>query len=84
MTNEAVHAGGEQAGALHCAGVTGEMVLMELLDAVIDRNADILERASGDMDTISHDITQWPEAPRVPATAKPLFRSQKRSATRAI
>jgi magnesium transporter len=38
------------------AGITGEMVLMELLDAVIDRNADILERAGGDMDTISHDI----------------------------
>jgi magnesium transporter len=40
-----------------CApGITGEMVLMELLDAVIDRNADILERAGGDMDAISHDI----------------------------
>src|SRR6201746_123545 len=40
-----------------CApGITGEMVLMELLDAVIDRNADILERAGGDMDNISHDI----------------------------
>jgi magnesium transporter len=40
-----------------CApGITGEMVLMELLDAVIDRNADILERAGGDMDTISHHI----------------------------
>src|SRR5207247_11386110 len=37
-------------------GITGEMVLMELLDAVIDRTADILERAGGDMDTISHDI----------------------------
>ncbi len=37
-------------------GVTGEMVLMELLDAVIDRNADILERAGGDMDAISHEI----------------------------
>src|ERR1700748_1544862 len=37
-------------------GVTGEMVLMELLDAVIDRNADILERAGADMDGISHDI----------------------------
>ena len=32
------------------------MVLMELLDAVIDRNADILERAGSDMDNISHDI----------------------------
>src|ERR1700731_2017916 len=43
--------------ARSCApGITGEMVLMELLDAVIDRNADILERAGGDMDTISHEI----------------------------
>src|SRR5476651_1881 len=33
-------------------GITGEMVLMELLDAVIDRNADILERAGSDMDSI--------------------------------
>jgi magnesium transporter len=40
-----------------CApAITGEMVLMELLDAVIDRNADILERAGSDMDSISHDI----------------------------
>jgi len=40
-----------------CApGITGEMVLMELLDAVIDRNADILERAGGEMDVISHQI----------------------------
>jgi magnesium transporter len=38
------------------SGITGEMVLMELLDAVIDRNADILERAGGDMDAIGHDI----------------------------
>src|SRR5258708_6331524 len=38
------------------AGIAGEMVLMELLDAVIGRNADILERAGGDMDTISHHI----------------------------
>jgi magnesium transporter len=37
-------------------GITGEMVLMELLDAVIDRNADILERAGADMDAISHEI----------------------------
>jgi magnesium transporter len=38
------------------AGITGEMVLMELLDAVIDRNADILERAGSEMDAISHQI----------------------------
>ncbi len=43
--------------ARYCApAITGEMVLMELIDAVIDRNADILERAGGDMDAISHDI----------------------------
>jgi magnesium transporter len=40
-----------------CASsITGEMVLMELLDAIIDRNADILERAGADMDAISHEI----------------------------
>ncbi len=43
--------------ARYCApSITGEVVLMELIDAVIDRNADILERAGGDMDAISHDI----------------------------
>src|SRR3954469_2074087 len=43
--------------ARSCApGITGEMVLMELIDAVIDRNADILERAGADMDMISHQI----------------------------
>jgi len=43
--------------ARSCAsGITGEMVLMELLDAVIDRNADILERTGGDVDAISHEI----------------------------
>src|SRR3979409_2129656 len=37
-------------------GITGEMVLMELIDAVIDRNADTRERAGADMDMISHEI----------------------------
>jgi len=37
------------------AGVTGEMVLMELLDAVIDRCADILERIGVDVDTVIVD-----------------------------
>jgi magnesium transporter len=46
------------------AGITGEMVLMELLDAVIDRNADILERAGGDMDNISHSIFEPAGQPR--------------------
>jgi len=38
------------------AGITGEMVLMELLDAVIDRCADILERIGADVDQVSHEI----------------------------
>ncbi|MDA9463475.1 magnesium transporter CorA family protein [Bradyrhizobium sp. CCBAU 53415] len=43
--------------------VTGEMVLMELLDAVIDRCADILERCGTDIDQVSHDIFE-PESER--------------------
>jgi magnesium transporter len=35
---------------------TGETVLMELLDAVIDREADLLERIGIDVDGVSHDI----------------------------
>jgi magnesium transporter len=38
------------------AGITGETVLMELLDAVIDRSADILEKIGADVDQLSHDI----------------------------
>ena len=45
------------------AGITGEMVLMELLDAVIDRCADILEKAGADVDQVSHDIFE-PESER--------------------
>ena len=36
--------------------ISGEQVLMELLDAVIDRCADILERVGTDLDQVSHDI----------------------------
>jgi len=44
-------------------GITGEMVLMELLDAVIDRCADILERCGMEIDQVSHDIFE-PESER--------------------
>jgi len=44
-------------------GITGEMVLMELVDAVIDRCADILERVGADVDQVSHDIFE-PESER--------------------
>jgi magnesium transporter len=47
-----------------CApNIGGEMVLMELLDAVIDRCADILERAGSEIDQVSHDIFE-PESER--------------------
>jgi magnesium transporter len=35
---------------------TGETVMMDILDAVIDRAADILERIAGDVDAVSRDI----------------------------
>jgi magnesium transporter len=38
------------------ANVNGESVLMELLDAVIDRAADILERIGAEVDQVSHGI----------------------------
>src|SRR5215210_1963386 len=44
-------------------GISGEMVLMELLDAVIDRCADILERCGAEIDQVSHDIFE-PESAR--------------------
>jgi magnesium transporter len=47
--------------------VTGELVLMELLDAVIDRAADILERISTNVDQVSHDIFE----PEVDDRARP-------------
>ena len=41
--------------------------MMDLLDAVIDRAADILERAAADIDHVSHDIFE-PEGRRVDRT----------------
>jgi magnesium transporter len=50
--------------ARNCSpSITGEMILVELLDAVIDRCADILERIGADVDTVSHDIFE-PESAR--------------------
>jgi magnesium transporter len=43
--------------ARHCSpNVSGESVLTDLLDAVIDRAADILERIGTEVDQVSHDI----------------------------
>jgi magnesium transporter len=47
--------------------VNGESVLMDLLDAVIDRAADILERVGLEVDQVSHDIFE-PEDARADRT----------------
>jgi len=44
--------------------ITGQVVFMDLLDAVIDRSADILERIGVDVDQLSHDIFEPPRAAR--------------------
>jgi magnesium transporter len=50
--------------ARSCApSITGEQVMMELVDAVIDRCADILERIGADVDQVSHEIFE-PESER--------------------
>src|SRR5207249_11392616 len=45
------------------AGATGESVLMDLLDAVINRAADILERIGSEVDQVSHNVFE-PEGGR--------------------
>jgi magnesium transporter len=45
------------------AAVTGEAVMMDLLDALIDRTADILERVASEIDRLSHHIFE-PEGRR--------------------
>jgi magnesium transporter len=51
-------------GRLCPTTVSGESVLMDLLDAVIDRSADILEKIGAEMDQVSHDIFEPEEAGR--------------------
>ena len=54
--------------------VSGESVLMDLLDAVIDRAADILERIGSEVDQISHDIFE-PEQERPDRTYNQILRA---------
>jgi len=46
--------------------VAGDTVMMDLLDAVIDRSADILERIGAEIDQVSHTIFE-PEADATPS-----------------
>src|SRR5882757_7782672 len=47
--------------------VSGDSVLMDLLDAVIDRSADILERIGAEVDQISHSIFEPEEGAGPPS-----------------
>jgi magnesium transporter len=47
---------GAKLGRVCSPAITGELVMMEILDAVIDRAADILERIGADVDQVSRDI----------------------------
>jgi magnesium transporter len=47
--------------------VSGESVLMDLLDAVIDRSADILERIAAEVDQVSHSIFEPDDDAEVPS-----------------
>jgi magnesium transporter len=54
--------------------ITGEVVLVDLLDAVVDRAADILERIGVDIDTVSRDIFE-PASERNSAQYKAILTS---------
>src|SRR5512140_2428205 len=54
--------------------LTGETVMMELLDAVIDRSADILERIGAEVDQISHSIFE-PEVEAEPPAYKDVLKA---------
>jgi magnesium transporter len=54
--------------------VSGESVLTDLLDAVVDRSADILERAGTEVDQISRSIFE-PEAEDSPPAYKDVLKA---------
>src|SRR4029078_10245483 len=58
-------------GRFCASNITGSAVFMDLLDAVIDRSADILERIGADVHTLSHDIFEAPRASRRPGWGAP-------------
>jgi magnesium transporter len=54
--------------------VSGDTVLIDLLDAVIDRSADILERIGGEIDQISHSIFE-PDAGAEPPSHNDVLKA---------
>ena len=59
---------GNRLGRSCSPAITGELVLMDLLDAIIDRCADILEKIGSDVDNVSREIFE-PEQPDQSYTA---------------
>jgi magnesium transporter len=56
------------------AAANGESVMMDLLDAIIDRAADILERISAEVDQVSHDIFE-PEGAAADRSYKDILKA---------
>jgi len=54
--------------------VSGESVLMDLLDAVVDRSADILERIGAEVDQVSHSIFE-PEEEAAPPSYNDVLKA---------
>jgi len=54
--------------------IAGDSVMMDLLDAVIDRSADILERIGAEIDQVSHTIFEPDETPSYNDVLKALGR----------
>ncbi|MBV8792339.1 MAG: magnesium transporter CorA family protein [Pseudolabrys sp.] len=61
-------------GRVCSAKVSGESVLVDLLDAVVDRCADLLERTGFEVDAVSHSIFE-PEAEAGPVSYKDVLKS---------
>src|SRR5258708_16681079 len=61
------------------AKITGELVLMDLLDAVIDRSADILEPIGVEADHVSHTIF-YPQNEAKPPSYKDVLKALGRKA----
>jgi magnesium transporter len=57
------------------AGISGQTIFMDLLDAVIDRSADILERIGMEIDQVSHDIFEPVDSAKGPRSYNAILKS---------
>jgi len=57
------------------SNVNGESVLLDLLDAVIDRTADVLERVGIEIDKVSHDIFEPENEVEGPMSYKEILKA---------